>query len=306
MLYNGFKKQRIENMYELVKLTDKCFYIDCPAKICIYKPSESDVYLIDSGSDKDTGKKVKKIIDSNGWQLKAIFNTHSHADHIGGNKYLQSQTGCKVYAKGIECDFTNHTILEPSLLYSGMPYNELCHKFLLAQESDALPLTQDVLPQGLTLIELGGHTFDMVGFKSDDGVLFIADCLSSKATIDKYGIGYIYNIEEYLKTLENVKQMVADVFVPSHAEVTHDIAPLAQYNIDKVNEICNVIVAICKEPICFDQLLQKLFNHYSLKMTHQQYVLVGSTVRSYLSWLKKQGKIDAVFENNIMLWKETE
>ena len=38
-------------------------------------------------------------------------------------------------------------------------------------------------------------------------------------------------------------------------------------------------------------------------MNFEQYVLVGSTVRSYLSWLKDSGKLETQFENNILLWK---
>ncbi len=288
-------------MYELVKLTDKCYYIECPAKIGIYKPEGNEIYLIDSGSDKDTGKKIRKIIDENGWRLKAIFNTHSHADHIGGNKYLQSQTGCSIYAKGIECDFTNHPVLEGAFLYGGMPFGELSHKFILAQESEAFAISNEVLPKGLSMISLEGHSFDMVGFLSDDGVAFIADCLSSKATIDKYGIGFIYDIEKYIDTLNSIKTLNANVFVPSHAQPTDNICELAEYNIDKVQEIANKIVELCKDPVCFDSLLKKLFDYYGMTMTHQQYVLIGSTVRSYISYLKKQGKIDMIFEDNTML-----
>ncbi len=290
-------------MYELIKISDKCYYIDCPSKIGVYNSDGNNIYLIDSGSDKDTAKKIRKIIDEKGWNLKAIFNTHSHADHIGGNKYLQSQTGCKIYASGIECDFTNHPVLESAFLYSGMPYTELEHKFLLAQESVALPICDEVLPDGLRMISLDGHSFDMVGFLSCDGVAFIADSLSSKATIDKYGIGFIYDVEKYIDTLNNIKTIKADIFVPSHAQPSSDISELAQYNIDKVIEISNKIVEFCKDPICFEKLLKKLFDFYGMNMTHQQYVLVGSTVRSYISYLKKQNKINAVFQDNMMLWK---
>ena len=39
-------------------------------------------------------------------------------------------------------------------------------------------------------------------------------------------------------------------------------------------------------------------------MTYEQYVLVGSTVRSYLSYLKDSGKIEGYIENNSLLWRK--
>lgn len=291
-------------MYELKQITERTYYIQSPAKIGIVKLNDNDVCLIDTGNDKDAGRKIKKILDSNGWNLKAIYNTHSNADHIGGNKYLQTQTGCKIYAPGIDCDFTNHPILEPSFLYGGYPCKDLRHKFLLAQESNAEYLTKEVLPNGFEIISLPGHFFDMVGFRTPDDVIFLADCLSSKETLDKYQIGFIYDVAAYIKTLEMVKSLTAKMFVPAHATATEDISQLAQYNIDKVQEIAEMIVAICKEPICFEMILQRLFKEYSLNMNFEQYVLVGSTVRSYLSWLRDRSRVNARFENNMLLWEQ--
>ncbi len=290
-------------MYELMQISERDYYIQSPAKIGLIKLNESDVCLIDSGNDKDAGRKVRQILDSNKWRLVAIYNTHSNADHIGGNKYLQKQTGCKIYAPGIECDFTRHPILEPSFLYGGFPCKELRHKFLLAQSSDAQELTQESLPEGFQIIPLPGHFFDMVGFRSPDDVVYLADCLSSRETLDKYQIGFIYDVDSYLKTLETVKSMQARMFVPAHAAATEEIASLAQYNIDKVQEIAERILDICKEPLSFEAILQRLFAEYGLEMNFEQYVLVGSTVRSYLSWLKDAGHLNCSFENNMQLWQ---
>ena len=78
-------------MYELKQISEKCYYIDCPAKIGVYVRDKDNVFLVDSGNDKDAGRKVRQILDKNGWHLAAILNTHSNADHIGGNRYLHRQ-----------------------------------------------------------------------------------------------------------------------------------------------------------------------------------------------------------------------
>ncbi len=290
-------------MYELIQVAERSYYIESPAKIGLFKLNDTEVCLIDSGNDKDAGRKIRQILDSHQWHLTAIYNTHSNADHIGGNKYLQGQTGCKIYAPGIECDFTKHPVLEPSFLYGAYPPKDLKHKFLMAQESNAEYLTKDNLPSGIEMIPLPGHFFDMAGFRTPDDVIYLADCLSSKETLDKYQIGFIYDVSAYLSTLEMVKSLKAKYFVPAHAATTQEIETLAQYNIDKVLEIADKITCICREPLCFEVILQKLFANYGLTMSFEQYVLVGSTVRSYLTWLKDAGRLNVVFENNMLLWR---
>lgn len=173
---------------------------------------------------------------------------------------------------------------------------------MMAQESNALLLTEDTLPEGMKMIPLPGHSFEMTGFRAQDDIVYLADCLSSEETLNKYQISFIVDIAAYLQTLEKVKQMKAKLFIPSHAEITDDIAPLAQINIDRVNEICNQIAALCIEPICFEALLQKLFYIFNLSMTFEQHALVGSTVRSYLTYLSDQGFIYPEIRDNMRLW----
>ena len=290
-------------MYELIQVAPHTYYIQSPAKIGVVETSDGHVVLIDSGNDKEAGRKVRQHLDRQGWTLDAIYNTHSNADHIGGNAYLAKQTGCALYAPGIEAAFTQHPILEPALLYGGYPMKALRHKFLLAQESDAQPLTPEHLPAGFELIPLPGHFFDMIGLRTPDDVVFLADCLSSQATLDKYQISYVYDVAAYFDTLERVKEMQAALFVPAHANATDNIAPLAQYNIDKVNEIAGHILDFCAAPHTFEEVLQHLFTSYDLAMTFEQYALVGSTVRNYLSWLLDSERLSATFTDNRLLWQ---
>ena len=290
-------------MYELVSVTERSFYIQSPSRSGLFKLSDSEVCLIDGGSHSDAAKKILRILADNQWTLKCVFNTHSHADHIGGNKLLRDRTGCRIYAPGIECAFTRHPVLEPAFLYGAFPPHDLRHKFLMAEPSPAEYLTPEVLPDGMEIIPLPGHCFDMAGFRTPDGVVYLADALSSREILDKYKIGFIYDVGAYLDTLERVKSMPARMFVPAHAEPTAEIAPLAEYNIARTLEVADRICELCREPATVDELLKKLFDAYGLTLNFDQYVLVGSTLRSYLAWLKGKSRVQPEFSDNLLRWR---
>lgn len=288
-------------MYELIQAAEHTYYIESPAKIGLVQTGGT-VALIDSGSDKEAGRKVRQHLDARGLKLSAIYNTHSNADHIGGNQYLQRQTGCAVYAPGVEAAFTRDPILEPSFLYGGCPPKPLRHKFLLAQPSDVQVLDPKACP--LEVIPLPGHFFDMVGYRTEDGVVFLADCLSSRETLEKYRVSFLYDVAAYLDTLDRVAAMEAALFVPAHAAATEDIAPLARYNRDQVYAVAEDLLDLLAEPLVFEEVLRRLFRRYHLTMDFQQYVLVGSTVKSYLAWLLDGGRVTAAFDDCRLLWRK--
>ncbi len=290
-------------MYELVQSAERTYYIQCPAKMGVFLTGAQEAVLIDSGNDKDAGRKIQKIFEAQGWHLQCILNTHANADHNGGNALLQQRLGAPAYAPGIDAAITTYPILEPALLYGGYPCKELRNKFLLAQPSRCETLTEEVLPKGLTMLPLPGHFFDMVGFKTDDGIWFLADCLSGANIVEKYHVNFIYDVAGYLDTLDKVSALEGRLFIPAHAEPAEDIRPLAELNRKKVLEIIDVILSFCRDPKSFEDVLQQLFTHYQLVMDFNQYVLVGSTVRSYLAYLHDKGALEAVFENSRLLWK---
>lgn len=290
-------------MYELIRAGERSYYIDCPAKIGLFE-TEGGVCLVDSGNDKDAGRKVRQILDKNGWKLLAILVTHSNADHIGGCQYLQKQTGCRVFAPGIEAAFTRSPVLEPAFLYGGFPPKALRHKFLMAQPSPAEDVSAPGFPAGVDIIPLPGHFFDMVGYRTADGTAYIADCVSSAATLEKYGVPFIYDVAAYLDTLRRLPELEARLYVPAHAEAVEDIAPLAELNLRHVEALCESVLDLCAEPVCFDELLGRVFDHWALQLTMEQYVLVGSTVKSILSWHLDAGRAETLIEDNRLLWRK--
>ena len=288
---------------ELIQVGEKTYYIKNATNIGIYKVDETQVYLIDTGNDKDAGKKILKIIDDKNWSVKGIINTHSNSDHIGGNKVIQDKTNCTILANKIEKSFTEFPILESSFLYGGYPFKDIRNKFLLAKESIVTSIENN-LPDGLEYFTLKGHFFDMCGIKTSDDVYFLADSLFSKETIKKYHLFFIYDVKEFLNTLEYLKTLKGNLYIPSHCEATTDISSLIEININKVNEIISKIYNICNKEKTFEEILKCIFDEYNLIMNANQYVLVGSTIKSYLSYLLDENKICYEFKSNKMFWKQ--
>lgn len=293
-------------MYELIQAGENTYYIDCPVKMGLYRTGKTDVVLIDSGSDKDAGKKVLKHLKMQGWNLAAVYHTHAHADHIGGNRVLQERTGCNIYAPGAEAAFVNFPFLEGALLGGGFPYQELRGKFLLAEASKAEILTPDRLPEGLEALPLPGHSPEMTGYRTADSVVFLGDCVTSEAAMDKYGVPYNYDVRATLETLDAVEGMEASLFVPAHAEAVEDIRPLVQANRRRIEDIIRRIIELCERPRTVEDILRILFGAYMLHINFQQYALIGSAVRSYLACLRDKGLVIPSFRDNRQVWTRDE
>ena len=290
-------------LVELVKVGEKTYYIKNATNIGVYKIDDSSVYLIDTGNDKDAGRKILKLINEQGWSVKGIITTHSNADHIGGNKIIQDRTGCTVLAHNIEKAFTEFPTLEAAFLYGGYPFKSIRNKFLLAKKSDVISIEGN-LPEGLEYFALRGHFFDMIGIKTNDNVYFLADSLFSKETIEKYHLFFIYDVREFLNTLDYLNTLNGSIYIPSHCEATSDISSLIKLNRNKVNEIMTKIYNACEKEKTFEEILKYIFDEYNLVMNANQHVLVGSTIRSYLSYLYDENKLNYEFKDNKMLWKQ--
>ena len=143
----------------------------------------------------------------------------------------------------------------------------------------------------------------MIGIKTNDDVYFLADSLFSEETITKYHLFFIYDVKEYLNTLKYLKTLEGKLFIPSHCEATNDINSLIDINRNKIEEISDKICEICKEEKDFEEILKCIFDEYNLTINPNQYVLIGSTIKSYLAYLLDENRLSYEFKDNRMLWK---
>lgn len=286
---------------ELTKLGEKTYCIQNPTNIGIYKLDDEKVCLIDTGNDKDSGRKILKIINEQNWQVECIINTHSNADHVGGNKFIQDRTNCKILSSKIETAIINNPELEPALLYGAMPVNELNNKFLLAKESTCQVIDNN-LPAGLEYFTLKGHFIDMIGIKTSDNIYFLGDSIFSEETINKYHIFFIYDVEKYLQTLDFLETLNGTFYIPSHVKPLTDLKELIKINKNKINEICTSILSFCQNPATTEEIIKNIFDTYNLQININQYALLGSTIKSYLTYLNNQNKVEYFFKDNLLYW----
>lgn len=288
----------------LTHLKGDTYLIPSPTNIGVYC-QESGAVLIDSGNDKEAGRQINRLVEQQGWPLKTIINTHSNADHIGGNAFLQNKTGCEIAATRGEAPFITDPAKEAAFLFGGFPHKGLRNKFLLAKPSEVniiTPSDGQIPGTSLRAVPLPGHYFDMIGIMTPDNVFFIADTLFPENVIRKYHLFYLLDIRAHLQTLEFLKNQEADLFVPSHGEPQRDIRSLVDINRDKVLEIINRLEEICSEPLNQEEILCKICEIYDVNLDATQYVLLSSTIRSYLSYLLEEGRLEYTFGTSGMLW----
>ena len=288
----------------MTQLEEQTWVLEGPTNIG-FIVDEGEVYLVDSGNDKDAGRRINKILKERNWRLKAVINTHSNADHIGGNDYLQRNLDCEIYASETERAFIESPELETAFLWGGKEIKSLRNKFFQAKPSRVTKLLEGetLSAQNIGIISLKGHFFNMIGVRSPDNVLFAADCLFGTVILEKYRIPFIYDVKAFKETLIQLKSDKARFFVPSHGPIVRDITETADRNLGLVDEIEEALLSAAEEESGFDLILKKTCDRFGIELNAGQYALVGSTIRSFLTYLNDEGKIGFQFRDNVMLWK---
>jgi len=292
---------------ELVGVTDNVAYIPGAVNIGVLRNGKRCT-VIDTGLDKNSGRSIRKVLEAEGLKLEAIINTHSHADHFGGNDYLARNLNAEVYVPAIESGIIQNPILEPIYLFHGAtPIRNLRNKFVLAKPSpvDHIigPGKLEVIGLDLEIIPLPGHCFNQIGVLVDN-VLFCADTVFSERVINKYKIPVVQDVGRHLDTLEKLRVMEHNLFVPAHTKPVEDIKGLVTKNLSTTYGILDDIKRILEEPKTTERVMSKLCTDYELDLTIvQQYYLIHMTIMAYLGYMYDEKQIDIEMEDNLLRWK---
>ncbi len=270
-----------------------------PTNLGILAPGDGTAVLIDSGNDEDAGRRLLRALQSEGLSLSTIVNTHSNADHCGGNAFLQARTGCRIAATPEEAAFIENPLLEPSLLWGGGPPAALRNKFLMAKPSrvtDRIAPSGPIPGTGLEAFPLPGHFVGMIGVRTPGGALFCADALASAEILAKYPVFYVYDVAAQLGTLDFLENFDAPAFVPCHAAPTRDVRALVEANRKALFRVSETLLEIARDNPSWEECLAALVLRLGIELNPSQYVLVHSSIRSHLAYLQDSGELVTGFE----------
>lgn len=159
--------------------------------------------LIDSGV-YGSEKMIEKAITDSGHQpeeVKAVFLTHAHPDHIGTAYYFREKYGAKIYAGEGERPW----IEDIDLQFRERPipnFYKLAGKSTaidcVVKEKDQISFCDDILIQ---VIGTPGHSVDEISYRIGNAV-FIGDTVPVRGDIP-----ILVNLEKSKKSLETLENL---------------------------------------------------------------------------------------------------
>ena len=290
-------------MFKLVQCAEHTYYLDSFAKVGVYDLGNNEVMLIDSCDHRKSVKDLDTALTERNWKVKLIVNTHSHLDHINGNDFFREKYGCEIYAPETERLFVDVLALERTAYFTAVPMRAPYDPTFVPTGKRTKLLTKEILPDGFDLISLPGHTLNMVGIKTADGVWFTADSVLAKETFEGYKIPFFLLINQSIETAETVAELKGNYFVPAHAVPGESIRELALYNADALRNIKSFIASIA-DGRSFEEILEEADRQLDLGYTPDKYTKVGVTVKGALQGLFDEKAYTAEIAGSKMIYKK--
>ncbi len=292
---------------ELCYLYGSTWYFPGRVNVGFFRKGD-DAWIVDSGIDDESGRKLARYMEDEGIRLRRIVTTHSNADHCGGNASLIKRTGCGAAATALEAAVIETPWIEPLLLWGAMPFKEIQDKFLQAKPSsvDLVVCNDGVIDEsGLRAVPLPGHFLDMIGVRTPDDVFFIADALFSSEVVRKYGIMFVLDVKGALATFDMLEGMTARWFVPSHAPASEDIGPLVRENRRGMLLVSEMVYECCAVPSSREAIVSAVTERLGVTMTVSQCLLNSAAVGAHLTWLAGERKVAPEVVRGVLLWRRT-
>ncbi|BDR91909.1 hydrolase [Vulcanisaeta souniana JCM 11219] len=277
----------------LQRLSDNVYVVIGRTNAGVLVIDNNECVIIDTGIDEDSGRRILNAIKPLNLRVRAIINTHHHADHIGGNALIVKRSGATVYATPEDKPFIERPVLEPLYLFGSFPPKLLRTKLLEAEGVVVRDLDDLRREVGFEVMPLPGHTMGMVGIAYGN-TLFTADAFFPVDVIRKYGAPYHLNAGLALESLRKLSEGVTryEYVVPAHGDVMkpQDAINVINENINAINRLRELVLSNVNDQVVLEDLIVKLLSSLGINIdSPHNYLLNRSALLSYIAWLADDG-----------------
>ncbi|HSQ89536.1 MBL fold metallo-hydrolase [Romboutsia sp.] len=297
---------------ELINIKGNTFYIKGGTNTGVYIYGDNTALIIDPGLSGSRPKRIINMLELNNINLKFIINTHEHNDHYGAcnqfrehykNLYILSSEYAKLYIE--YPDLLSRYII-------GGKSNEFMDGKLKSKSLEKIDIDK-TLKEGIvslnsvdfTIIDFKGHTSGSIGILTKDKVLFVGDLLIGSEMLSKYDFLFIYDLQEYIKSINKLKIIDFEYLVLGHGKDTitkQDSRELIKKHEDAINKYINQIREELNTSMGLENLLKKIVVKNNLRNNYKAYHFFKSSLVSVISYLVELQEIDYILSDGELLY----
>ena len=296
----------------LINIKGDTFYIKGGTNTGVYKYDDNRGLIIDPGLGGLRPKRIIQMLESNNIDLKFIINTHEHNDHYGAcNQFRGHYKDLYILSSGYAKLYIEHPTLFSKYIIGGKS-NEFMDGKLRSKSLEEVYI-DETLNEGIvslnsvdfTIIDFKGHTLGSIGILTKDKILFVGDLLIGSEMLAKYDFLFIYDLEEYINSLNKLKNIEFEYLVLGHSKdiiSKQDSDKLIKKHENAINKYINQIRTELKNPMGLDNLLKNIIFRNNLKNNYKEYHFLKSSLVSVISYLSHLQEIDYILSDGELLY----
>lgn len=266
------------------------------ALLPIYRVTDTDIILIDTGYAKLDRTGLTALIEDRGFHLRGIICSHAHFDHSGNVRYLQQRCGAKAAAHIIEAGIS----VNPDAYranYVALTYGKSREIFLeecfvadtiIGPEDDFL----DFCGVRFGILQLPGHSAGHIGVVTPDNVAYVGDCLIDQQQIDSAKLPTSMFIARDLQSKEFLRRTQYDAYILAHKSVVTDIAPLVDSNIAFIHRKAEELLNDLTDGMTFAQWISTFCQRENIRTKNElKFSIIERNFSNFVDWLTDEGRI---------------
>ncbi len=269
------------------------------ALLPVYRVTEKDIVLIDTGYAKLDRAGLTAMIEDNGFRLLGVICSHAHFDHSGNVRYLQQRYGAKAAAQLIEAGIS----VNPDAYranYVALTYGKSREIFL----EECFTADTIIAPEDRTLdfcgvrfgiLPLPGHSAGHIGIVTPDDVAYVGDCLIDRQQIDSAKLPTSMFIARDLQSKAYLRQTEHAAYIIAHKAVVTgraELAALVDVNTAFIHQKAEELLEDLTDGMTFAQWIAAFCQRENIRTKNElKFSIVERNFSNFVDWLTDEGRV---------------